>query len=174
MIETCSISSSSHECNYGLEMLICGGTFLRGAEGVISTHSCLKPWQIWPMHAVEVDMMLMDLPTIPFSMHQSWHGNHGTITQFSPHLARFFMSRKLHLPFKVVICFILESTLRWLFWMFCNIQKALKMILQDKNCPVSHVLYLLFLFPLNCDFVSTSMCFIFSVFVCVHVRVNKG
>lgn len=40
----------------------------------------------WPMHTVEVDMMLMDLPTIPFTMHQSWHGNDWRIALF-PHLA---------------------------------------------------------------------------------------
>lgn len=42
LIETRSISCISHECNYGLEMLICGGAVLRGAEGVISAYSCLK------------------------------------------------------------------------------------------------------------------------------------
>lgn len=36
----------SHECNYGLEMLICSGVVLCGAEGVISVHSCWKAWQI--------------------------------------------------------------------------------------------------------------------------------
>lgn len=45
-IENCYFSCISHECNYGLEMAICVGAALCGAEGVISTHSCLKAWQI--------------------------------------------------------------------------------------------------------------------------------
>ena len=90
----------------------------------------------WPMHAVEADMMLMDLPTILFSMHQSWHGNRWTIIQF-PHLAPFFMCWKLHLPYRVVIGFMLEMF--FLNGCFCNIQNALK----SNICPISLSLSLL-------------------------------
>lgn len=120
----------------------------------------------WPMHAVEVDMMLMDLPTIPFSMHQSWHGKHWTITQF-PHLAPFVMSWKLHLPYMVVICFILQSTLKWLFSQYT---KSFENHLKRQICPISRVLHHFFFPKLQ---LCISLCIWYLFCDCVDVEVNN-
>lgn len=63
-----------------LDLPICGGAAWHRAERVNQRVFMFDGLTDWPMRAVEVDMMLMDLPTTPFCMHQGWHCNKWTLT----------------------------------------------------------------------------------------------
>ena len=110
----------------------------------------------WLMRAVEVDMMLMDLPTILFSMHHSWHGDQWEKSFSSP------LSQRLHfwISFYVKLrrCIVLEicgfyrvSILKLLFWIMWNVEEIIYKSLFYANMSIDKFS------RLNCNPVSASL-----------------